>query len=567
VSNFQTAHHALTDWAEKTPDRVFLNQPVNGELRTYTWQQSAEQARRLASALLGMGLERGDKVAILAKNSAEWILADVAIAMAGMISVPIYPTAGVDTIAYIIGDSGASAVFVGKLDEPQTALEAIPAALPTIAFPYPIEGCRYAWQELVVDHEPLRSLHEPHSADVMTILYTSGSTGRPKGVVISYGAYSYASKTAAAAITLVPKDRLFSYLPLAHVTERTCTAGPAIYAGATCAFTESLRTFKVDLLHARPTVFLSVPRLWVKFQAGVHASISPTRLKRLLAIPFVSNLVAKRIRAQLGLGSCRVFGSGSAPISPSTLRWYEKLGIEIGEGWGMSETTGLSSANLPFRHERIGTIGVPLDGTEIKLSEEGEILVRSPGLFSGYFNQPELTREVFTADGFFHTGDKAEWDTDSQAYRITGRVKDIFKSSKGKYVVPVPIESSLSGNPLLEQICVMGSGLPAPVAVVVLAEAARNLPKKSVESRLKATLSDVNNHLESHERLARAIIVNDEWTTENSLLTPTLKLKRNVLENKYRQLIGTQHTEMVVWEEDQADSGHRSGRDKQTGDE
>lgn len=549
MTDFQTAHRALDEWANHTPDRIFLSQPVNGELRTYSWKQAADEARRMASALSGIGLQSGDKVAILAKNSAEWILADLAIAMSGMVSVPIYPTAGVDTVAYVIGHSEASAVFVGKLDNPQVALEAIPASLPSIAFPYAIEGCQYQWEALLAEYAPLESICDPQPDDVMTILYTSGSTGQPKGVVISYGAYCYASKVSALALRLTSKDRLFSYLPLAHITERTCSAGPGIYVGASTSFTESLETFNADLQRARPTVFISVPRLWVKFQSAVLANIPPGKLRLLLAIPLLNRFLAKKIRKQLGFGSCHTFGSGTAPISPLTLEWFARLGIEISEGWGMSETSGLATANSPFKRSRLGSIGGPIEGTEIKLSEDGEILLRSPGLFSGYFKQPDLTKASFTDDGFFRTGDKAEWNAATQAYRITGRLKDIFKSARGKYVVPVPIESRLAVNPLLEQTCVMGSGLPAPVVVIALAEAARQLPESDVEARIEATLADVNNHLESHERLAHAIIAKDDWTTENGLLTPTLKLKRNVLEDKYRSMIGRQHTTQVVWEE------------------
>lgn len=214
----------------------------------------------------------------------------------------------------------------------------------------------------------------------------------------------------------------------------------------------------------------------------------------------------------------------------------------------MSETSGFACGNTPFQKRRIGTIGVPIAGTEMRLSEEGEILLKSPGLFTEYYKQPELTAAAFTDDGYFRTGDKAEWDEALEAYRITGRVKDIFKSAKGKYVTPVPIESRLSGNPLLEQVCVMGTGLPAPVAVVVLAEAARNLPAENVEASLRSLLTDVNRHLESHERLSHIVIVDDEWTTANGLLTPTLKVKRDVLEDRYRDLISREHSGQVAWE-------------------
>lgn len=548
MTEFLTAHQALVDWAEKKPDRIFLNQPVDGIVRTFTWAESADASRRIASALLGLGLRPGDKVAILAKNSAEWFLADIAIAMAGLISVPIYPTAGAATISHVVQHSEAKAVFVGKLDDPDAAATAIAPDIPKIAFPYPTMDCQHQWQEMLTMHEPLDTLHRPAKDDVMTILYTSGSTGQPKGVVISYGAYAYASEAARASIDGRPDDHLFSYLPLAHITERTCTAGPAIYSGCQCSFVESLETFQHDLKRASPTIFISVPRLWVKFQSGVHAKISPTRLRILLSLPIIGPAVARKIRSGLGFDNCRHYGSGSAPISPLTLKWYERLGVNIGEGWGMSETSGLSCGNLPFTPERLGTIGVPVEGTEMKLSDEGEILLRSPGLFTEYFKQPELTREVMTEDGFFHTGDRADWDESLQAYRITGRVKDIFKSAKGKYVTPVPIESRLSGNPLLEQVCVMGSGLSAPVAVVVLSEAAKYVPKVDIESSLRATLDKVNARLESHERMSNIVIVDDEWTIENDLLTPTLKLKRNKLEENYGRLIGEPFTEPIVWE-------------------
>ena len=339
MNEFKTAHHALLEWADKTPDRVFLYQPVDGEVRTHTWAESSDACRRLANALLGLGLNRGDKVAILAKNSAEWMLADMAISMAGLISVPIYPTAGADTISYVLGHSEASAVFVGKLDEPEVAVEAVPRSMPSIAFPYGIDGCQLEWQSLIDSNQPLDTLYEPDPEEAMTILYTSGSTGKPKGVVLSYRAYSYASQTTAKTAEVSSEDHLFSYL-------------------------ESLKTFQADLRRAHPTIFISVPRLWVKFQSGVHAKIPPARLKFLLAIPIVGKLVAKKIRDELGLGNCRSFGSGSAPISSLTLDWYHKLGINIGEGWGMSETGGASCSNSPFRADRIGTIGIPFEGTE-----------------------------------------------------------------------------------------------------------------------------------------------------------------------------------------------------------
>ncbi len=316
-----------------------------------------------------------------------------------MVSVPIYPTANADTVAYILGHSEAKAVFIGKLDEPDALGKAIPDSLATIAFPYPSASGRSAWNDLIAAAEPIVSPYEPSPGDVMTILYTSGSTGRPKGVVISYGAYHYGCSAAQSVADLGPDSRLLSYLPLAHVTERAVIVGPSIYAGARIFFVESLHTFPRDLKFASPTIFGSVPRLWVKFQSGIHARIPPRKLRVLLAIPVVGRLVARKIRAGMGWENCQAFGSGTAPISLHTLEWYRRLGVNISEGWGMTETSGLSCTNLPFRANRLGTIGVPLDGTELKISDEGELLIRSPGLFTEYYKQPELTAEAFTEVG------------------------------------------------------------------------------------------------------------------------------------------------------------------------
>lgn len=545
----KTAHQALLDWAQKTPDRIFLHQPVDGQLRQTTWSDAANHAACLAGALRAFDLEPGDRIAILAKNSAEWILADIAIAMAGFVSVPIYPTAGPETISHLLSHSGAKLVFVGKLDDPETTMAGLTDAIPRIAFPYAeIANCQYSWQNLIDDNEPLSQVANPDPEDTMTILYTSGSTGVPKGVVISFRAYQYASHAAAESANMSSADHVLSYLPLAHITERTCTAGPAIYCGAECSFVESLQTFRHDLKRAAPTVFISVPRLWVKFQSGVHAKIPPRKLRLLLSIPILGSAIAKKIRGELGFGNCRQYGSGSAPISPSTLRWYYKLGVDIGEGWGMSETSGLSCGNSPFDARKLGTIGSPVSGTEMKLSEAGEILIRSPGLFTEYYKNPDLTAEVFTKDGFFHTGDKAIWDESLNAFTITGRVKDIFKSSKGKYITPVPIESTLAANSHVEQVCVMGAGLPAPIAVVVLTDTAGALDKGDIRRSFQATLEQVNTTVESHEKLSNIVIANEGWTTENGLLTPTLKVKRDKLEEKYNSVIAQSFSEAIHWE-------------------
>ena len=546
MTDTKTAPEALAEWAEKTPERTFLTQPFEGDVREWTFRQAYDDAARFASALLKLGLTPGDRVAILSKNCAEWVIADAAISMAGLVSVPIYPTAGTDTISYVLEHSGARVAIVGRFDDLDAVRQALSPQIATIGLRYPGIDCQHDWQALIDGSEPIGSLHRPTSDEVMTILYTSGSTGRPKGVVTSYGAYEYASRAGAEMMEIGPEDRALSYLPLAHVTERTVIVGPAVYCGYQLFFADRLETFLADLLRAEPTLFISVPRLWVQFQTGVHKKMPPNKLNLLLKIPVLGKRVARKVRKGLGLDSCRLVGSGTAPISPLTLRWYENIGVHISEGWGMTETSGMSCTNLPFRSQCLGTIGAPLPGTEMKLSEAGEVLIRSPGLFTEYYKQPELTAEVFTADGFFHTGDKGEWDEGVQAFRITGRVKDLFKSAKGKYVAPVPIEGKLAGNPLIEQVCVMGAGLRAPVAVVVPSAAAREDSREAIDSSLETTLREVNDMLESHERLSTVYVVHDPWTIENGLLTPTMKIKRDQLEARYEEMI-RQDGGTIVW--------------------
>lgn len=527
------------------PNKVWLHQPVNRHWQTYTWAEADNNARRIAQGLLDNGLVAGDKVAIIAKNSAEWFIADLAIMMTGMISVPIYSTAGEETIRHVLSHSEAKAIFVGKLDSTDAMQKAMPDDLLSIGFPYPTLPCKVRWQDWLNDYEPVENVHEFSGEDIFSLVYTSGSTGLPKGVVLTQNNVAASAKAAADLPGAAENERVMSYLPLAHITERCCVELPSLYRAGDVYFVESLDTFVEDVRYARPTNFISVPRLWTKFQSQILAQIPNKKLQLLLKIPFVGKSVAKKIRTGLGLDQAQRFGSGSAPISPDVLRWFHGIGVKIGEGWGMTETSGLSCGNTPFNFDHLGTIGTPQACVEMTLSDEGEVLIRGDAVFKEYYKNPEATAEAFV-EGWFRTGDRAEHRADG-SWKIIGRVKEQFKTGKGKYVAPVPIESSLGRNADIEQVCVMGIGRKQPIALVVLGESAKG-DRDKLSQELEATLAAVNSDLESHQVLDHIIVTEEPWSIENGLLTPTLKLKRDQLEERYGHYLTAPLQGKVVWE-------------------
>ncbi len=527
------------------PDANWLHQPLDRIWHSFSWAEVDDHARRIAAGLQHQGFRPGSRIAILARNCAEWFIADLAIMMAGMVSVPIYATAGRNTIEYILRHSGSVAIIVGKLDRRETVEEAIAADVLRIALPYPTVAANEQWRDWLQVFSPLQAIAEPVPGDTMTICYTSGSTGTPKGVVLSYGNFAAASHATIDKLSPQAGDRFLSYLPLAHITERSVLEIVSIAAGIEVYFIESLDTFAEDLLYSRPTCFVSVPRLWTRFQAQILRDMPNKKLQRLLRIPIANKIIASRIRKSMGLDQARLFGSGSAPISPAVLQWFFKLGIPISEGWGMTETTGLSCGNMPFERKHLGTIGLPVECIEMRQAVNGEVLVRGDAVFKEYYLDAEVTAASFT-DGWFHTGDLAE--IHEGAWKIVGQVKEQFKTGKGKYVAPVPIEALLAGEPTVEQVCVMGSGRKQPIALVVMSEGPESVDD-SARRQLNSLLDRVNSQLEPHQRLDHILVCEESWTIENDLLTPTLKLRRNRLEAKYSGLLeNTEFSKKILME-------------------
>jgi len=530
-----------------TPDEVYLRQPIDRFYNEYTWNDVFDRSCRLAAFFRGQGLKRGDTVALLSKNVAEWFIIDFAISIAGLVSVPIYPSANKETLSYIIEHSEAKLLLLGKLDDDRAINDILPHLdIVTVATLYTDIQCQHNMSEILAAYEPLLDLHEPDLDDTFSLIYTSGSTGYPKAAVVSYRNIAYGANATVNEAALNREDRLLSYLPLAHVAERSVIQYASLYSGAQVTFVESLETFADDIQNTQPSMFFSVPRLWLKFQSLVLREMPQQKLSVLLKIPFLNRLVAKKIKTKLGLSKAKIIGSGTAPIPVSILEWFRCVGVDISEGWGMTETSGTAIMNYPYNAEKIGTIGKPVVGTEVKISDAGEILLKSEGMVSEYYKSKDITEETFQG-GWLHTGDKGDIDQDGYI-TITGRVKDQFKSGKGKYVVPVPIESRLYENQCIEQVCVMGSGLSQPVATVVINEEQRHqASQKELEQSLEDSLILVNESLEAHEKLERIYVANEDWSVENNLLTPTLKIKRNELESKYRNVIEAKSNERIVW--------------------
>jgi long-chain acyl-CoA synthetase len=520
-------------------NEVYLTQPIgNDQIIDYTWGQTLDQARRMATHLKSLNLEPGARIAILSKNCAHFFMAELAIWMAGGTTVAIFPTEGADTVKYVLEHSGASLLFVGKLDTWDKQLPGVPADMPRIAFPLAPKTDYDTWDAIVSRTTPIAGRVSRLPADLAMIIYTSGSTGQPKGVMHSFERITAATRgiDARMAETLGQgsTNRMLSYLPLAHVFERAFVESFSFLNGKChIFFAETLDTFVKDLNRAKPTLFISVPRLWLKFQQGVSAKMPPAKLNLLLSIPILNKIIAKKVLTGLGLDQVKLAGSGSAPLPPALIHWYRRLGLNLVEGYAMSEDFAYSHTMTETQNE-IGYVGVPYDGVEVRISEQGEILIKSPGQMVGYYKRPDLDAEVFTADGFFCTGDQGERLPDGQL-KITGRLKELFKTGKGKYVAPAPIENKLNAHPMIESSMVSGVGQSASYALVVLAEGVR--PKLSdpafkaeVTEQMTALLKETNQGLADYEQMKMLVIAKEPWSIDNGCLTPTMKIKRNKIE-------------------------------------
>ena len=531
MQKFESPLEAFLYWEKQKPNTVFLKQPIDGQIISYSFAQAGEEARKIANAIKKYNLPERSHIALLSKNCAHWYMADLAIMMSGHVSIPIYPTLNAESINQILVHSEAKAIIVGKLDDFEAQKQGV-TDIPQLGVGLFDDSHAVKWEDIVSKEDVISAVYYPKPDDLYTIIYTSGTTGDPKGVMHTIGNFMVCAYSLNSIFEIENNSKLFSYLPIAHVAERVLE-NVCFAIGANVSFPESLQSFASDLEKTQPRAFFAVPRIWTKFQEKILEKFSQKKLNILLKIPLLNSVLKRKLQEKLGLGEAKVIISAAAPIAASLVNWYKSIGITIYQLYGMTEDCVISHTNFPGAN-KVGTVGKAQDSAQTKLTSEGEICIKNNCLMKGYYKAPELTSSVFDDEGYFKTGDIGEYDHDGYL-TITGRVKDQFKTDKGKYISPAPLELNMSNSTDIEQICIVGMGIPQPIALITLSELGKAKTKDVLCSDLIETVNLVNQGIEKHEMVEKVIVMKEDWNVENGLTTPTLKVKRNSIEKIHQQ--------------------------------
>jgi long-chain acyl-CoA synthetase len=551
IQTYQSNLANFLHWSTYTPTNIFLKQPTGEHYTDFTYQASAEQVKKIAAFFQqNLIADKPKHIGILSKNSAHWILADLAISYAGAISVPFYPTLTSDQFNQVLTHSDCQILVVGKLDNWNEIKLGIPDHIKIIYTPDSPCTEGNAWQEILHTGQGLENPADIIPEEIATIVYTSGTTGTPKGVMLSNKSITIALNLARDLAYLEnPNTRFISYLPLCHIAERNIVEFAGIAAGGTIYFVENLSTFQQNLSTTRPTHFLAVPRIWAKFKEGIVLKIGgEKKLALLLKIPILNSHIKKKIKKGLGLDQAYFLLTGAAPMPPELSAWFQKIGLHIQEAYGMTENMGLNTF-MPRHDIRLGSVGKvhPICETRIDPAT-GEIQMRAEYNTIGYYKADEITAELYDGE-WLKTGDMGQLDPDNYL-KIVGRVKDNFKTAKGQYVSPAPIENQFTLSTLVEQVCVVGVNLPQPIALIVPSLTAKSLTKEQAIEAFETLRLQVNPNFKKYEHIQKVVLLQDEWTVENRCLTPTLKIRRMEIENKFNALFETWYEakESIIFE-------------------
>jgi len=517
--------------AQQTPDKIWLRDLREEGSQDYTWSQAHEQISAVA-AMLEQRFGQGEAMVVLSSNCAHWVMADLAIIASGNVTASMFTTLPGSTAEYIFQLTEAKVIFVGETSNWDQITAVMPKDILLVALPgVELEQPHEKWEDLLASYAGQAPKYQCQPDDMISLVFTSGTTGMPKGVIQTHTSNLVPIRRFTNMFGMAENPRYFSYLPLSHIAERQIVEFSSIVVGGEIFFNESMDKLSRDLQRARPHIFFGPPRVWEQLQQAVIGQFGgKDALAGALAQDKVG--VGKMVLEALGLNEVEYCLTAAAPTPPALIHWWDDLGLTLMEGFGQTEAMGVILSS--HEHRRVGSIGKPIGEVEYKVTEEGELAIKADGCTPGYFKQADKTAELIR-DGWLHTGDKVRVDEDGFIY-ITGRVKDYFKTIQGKFVAPPPIEGAFAINPHAEQQCLLGRGFSKTVMVLVLTAEAQNAPEPEVEESILATIREVNDSIEKHARIGAVIVSREPWSIENEVLTPTLKIRREKVEERFAEL-------------------------------
>jgi long-chain acyl-CoA synthetase len=526
--HYPTLTEQARHWAKTQPDQIWMRDLVESGSTDYPWGTTVAEIDRVA-AWLESEFGHGERMALLSKNRAHWVMADLAIIHSGNVAVPLFTTHAKATAEYILSFTETRVLFLGQTENWQSVKQVLPAGCVLVTLPgVECDLPHTQWEHIVGQAPADHPNHQPEADDIVSLVFTSGTTGVPKGVIQTHATNLIPMRRCQYLFTQRDQPRWFSYLPLSHIAERQIVEFSSVNTGGEIWFNESLGTLARDLPRCRPHIFFGPPRVWEQLRQSVTAKLGGAEALE-TALANDQKGVQALVTGALGLDQVEYCLTAAAPTPPPLIQWWDEVGVKLCEGFGQTEAMGLIITDPQDR--RIGSIGKPAGEVKVKVGDDGEMLIKAAGCTPGYFNRPEKTAELWQ-NGWLHTGDKIRIDEDGFIF-ITGRVKDYFKTIQGKFVAPPPIEGLFADNPHSEQQCLLGRGYSKTVMISVLNEPARLLAREEVETAALATVNAINDQIDKHARIGAVIFSSDPWTIENEILTPTMKIRREQIENKF----------------------------------